>query len=422
MIHLFIYAFAAALTGISIYYLLTRYFLYLAGPSKVTMKVFDELPQPVFFFDEKGLIRYCNTYSQKVLGFKQEDILDLPMETLFRKEDALKALTKQTSLAGAAGPEKLYLRSVDGSGICFNLSFAELKGALGDYYGMLVYGEDVQEAEKLKAELERREINERNLKAMSNSLEEVVANRTEELTRSIGEARREMNYRLIKEKELRATIEDMEIMLGEIHSRQKKNMKLILNMLNAKKWRRTSKAQQHKTGILYHRLKAIHMVYEHVFFQDHREYVDFQAFIFDLTDKFHAMYCDDKSIEISLSAEEHSLQVDQAFPLGLSLSEIMHVAFKAAMFGRKSNNNTPKISVKYAFSQLHNRYNLEINVSGDTKYLPEQILADNHSGLQLAKMLIGDQLNGKISIFTQHAFSIQISFAKLKESLAWQLN
>ena len=72
-----LYALASAIIASGIYYLVWRYVLNLSGPSEATMKVFDEITQPVLYFDNKALIRYCNAFCQKTLNISQEDFVGL---------------------------------------------------------------------------------------------------------------------------------------------------------------------------------------------------------------------------------------------------------------------------------------------------------------------------------------------------------
>ncbi len=418
-----LYALASAIIASGIYYLVWRYVLNLSGPSEATMKVFDEITQPVLYFDNKALIRYCNAFCQKTLNISQEDFVGLPMQTLFRQDSALEAIKKQVALAGHAGPEKLHLRSGDGSSHTFNLSFSELKGPLGENYGIIAYGDDAREAENLKAELARREITEKNLLELRKSLEETVDQRTKQLTKSIGEARREMNERLKKDELLRSAIKDMEFMLGEINNRQSKNLKLILNMLNSEKWRRDDKRQKQKVEKLYGRIKAMHMVYEHVFYNRNIEYIEFQSFVSELTDRHHSQSGENSRICISINAENHNLQVEQALPLGLICNEMLYEAFRFASFDQQSKlNEKREISVSFTYNRLYNHFVFAIAVSGGGKARTERDDANEIHTLQLAKMLARDQLNGKLTFTIEDTFNARVSFSKMKEIASWQLN
>jgi len=412
-------AFAFAVAAAVVYYVLWHNAVVRTGPSDVTMKVFDLLPQPVFFFDDKGLIRYFNTYSQEVLGIKQEYFADLPMETLFRNEAAIRALKKQVALAGTAGPEKLSLRSAYGGSIVFNLSFSELKGTLGDYYGIVAYGEDAREAQKLRAEIERREKTEKNLLALSDSLEDMVDQRTKELTESIGEAQREMNERLKKEDLLRSAIADMEHMLGEVHNRQTKNMKLIINMLKAEQWKGINQVERKKMKILYHRVKAMQRVYEYVFLEGKMELVDFQSFLTDMTDRYQSIYFEDKPVAITLNIDDENLQIDQAFPFGLACNEIFRQAFD--IIKSIPDHHKPEVFLSFRYNRLFNTYLFKAIISPLPDSAAKLINEDNYD-LYLAKMLVEDQLNGKIRISSEKEFYLKITFDRPKQVLPWRLN
>ncbi len=406
----------AALIIAGMYYLLWRYINYRSGPSDVTMNVFDELPQPVIFFDNKGLIRYINDYSQKTLGIRQEDFVDMPKETLFYNEVALKALTKQVSVAGTAGPEKLFMRSADGMRVIFNLSFAELKGTLGEYYGTFAYGEDARESEKLRVDLERHKASEKKLKALSESLARDFDKRTQELTISLAKVRREMKDRFIKDDLLRSSIEDIDFMLGEVHNRQKKNIKLLLNVLNTGQWPAAS--APHKPGRLHLRIKAMHAVYEHLFIHKNMELVDVHALMLELTDRYNTIQSRECLPEINIDAEKHNLPVDQALPLGLALSEIIYEACKTAQEKPASDAaNRSEITIVYAYKRLYNAYNIHIDISGASgNEDPTQNSGKNEcADLEFAKMLIEDQMNGTFSCLTADAFSVTMSFPALEK-------
>jgi len=393
-----------------------------SGPSKVTTKVFDELMQPVFYLDEKGLIRYLNDFTRKALGFDEHDILGLPGDLLFRNPQAMKALSQQVDVAGHAGPEKLYLRAVDGSSILFNLSFSELKSTFGNVSGIIVYGEDVRETEKLRAEMARREMMERQLQAVSESLEETVDQQTKKLSERIAASQREMKERLKKEKKLRSEIADMEIMLDEIRHRQRKNMKLVLNLLNKYQWSGKSRNQREKTKELYQRIHTMYMIYKHIYISGISEQVDFPAFIAEVCDRYHTLYSDHANLQIQINTDKDDLPVDQALPLGIAVNEILYEALKNFSSAPPDHKTRHAIVVDYSYHPQMNAYSLNISHPPGQQSAKNKHAYDHLPGIQLASMLIDDQLNGTMDTQYHQEIAVHISFPEEKGGVSWLHN
>lgn len=111
-----------------------------------------------------------------------------------------------------------------------------------------------------------------------------------------------------------------------------------------------------------------------------------------------------------MTKDEILLSLDQAVPLGLALNETITNIFKHA----KPQGSTLKITV-----HLEQAENGEINimVADNGQGLPEGFNLNTVStlGLQLIRLLIENQLDGKVSVSSESGTLIKMSFLPEKD-------
>ena len=209
------------------------------------------------------------------------------------------------------------------------------------------------------------------------------------------------------EDEIRASLQEKEILLKEIHHRVKNNMQIISSLLNLQI---RFENLDETVGVLKEsqgRVKTMAMVHEKLYQSDSFAKINIKEYLENLvSDIFYSYGIKTGSIESVLDIEDININIDTAIPLGLIVNELV------------TN------SVKYAFPQGEGTIKIKITSLTDET---ELIIADNGIGvpedfdiekietlgLQLVNNLV-NQIDGDIGIDGSNGTEYKITFKELK--------
>ncbi len=132
-----------------------------------------------------------------------------------------------------------------------------------------------------------------------------------------------------RENDLRQTVEERELLLRELHHRVKNNFQVLASLLNLQMDGHSDPAVL--TPLQEGRNRILSMALIHERFSGSREpaRIDFAAYLDDLIRELQSTY-DGQNVEIHLEAEDITLNIEEATPLGLIVNETVSNAFKHA--------------------------------------------------------------------------------------------
>lgn len=208
------------------------------------------------------------------------------------------------------------------------------------------------------------------------------------------------------EEEIRASLNEKEILLKEIHHRVKNNMTVISGMLKLQSQsfkdpdviRAFSESQQ--------RIRSMALVHEKLYNARDLSQINFSYYIRDLVNQiYQTNEIQREKISLKIQANTISMGIDTAVPCGLIINELVTNAFKYAF------PNEQKGEISISLLQSNNYYSLEVSDNGVG--LPPDIDFQNISsfGLYLVNLLT-QQLKGDIKIDRSKGTSIKITFPK----------
>jgi len=193
--------------------------------------IFKRLAELVIVTDKEGLILLTNEITLAKLNFKEEEISNQNISSLFKTKEAWPILKEKLKKQGEALEEKLVFLTKEKEEIPFLTSISQAKE------GVILVGRDIKELlsyqEKLKEEVEKRtrELKEaktilevkvkartKELQELADSLEGQVKQRTQELQKRVEELERFHKLTLGREMkmiELKREIERLRRELGE---------------------------------------------------------------------------------------------------------------------------------------------------------------------------------------------------------------
>jgi two-component sensor histidine kinase len=147
-----------------------------------------------------------------------------------------------------------------------------------------------------------------------------------------------------REQDLRASLDQRDHMLREIHHRVKNNLQMISSLLSLQSDRIRSPRVRRHFSDAQNRVLALSVLHRHLYERSSWALVDFQAFINDLVRQL-AMNRDNPAppdIRMDIRAPVMAVGPDTAIPVGLIVTEAVGNAFRHAFAGVEA----PSISIQ----------------------------------------------------------------------------
>ena len=172
-------------------------------------------------------------------------------------------------------------------------------------------------------------------------LEELVQGRTAELQAANLQLRNEIEERKRAEEEIKASLEEKEILLEEIHHRVENNLQTVSNLMGLEYAQIKDKGPIEIYQESQNRVKAIALIHETLSRSEDFAIIDFDKYALDLVNHLLKSYAVDKNIKVNIKIDGILLDIDTAVPCGLILNELVTNSIKHAF--PASYPETPKL-------------------------------------------------------------------------------
>jgi two-component sensor histidine kinase len=215
----------------------------------------------------------------------------------------------------------------------------------------------------------------------------------------------DITEQITAEDRIRASLEEKEVLLKEIHHRVKNNLQVISSLLSLQ----AGSSQDPETLRLlresHTRVKSIALIHEKLYQSPNLTQVDIQHYIRSLTEYLCTSYgLDPEKIRLRLDLEQAYLGIGTAIPCGLIINELVSNALKHAFPGDREGE---------IYVGLHRKgdgeYALVVKDNGIG--LPEDLDFPhaNTLGMELVGSLV-EQLDGRACWSTCSGTNVCISF------------
>jgi two-component sensor histidine kinase len=194
---------------------------------------------------------------------------------------------------------------------------------------------------------------------------------------------------------IRASLQEKEVLLREIHHRVKNNLQVISGMLELQAALVKDPSARTSLQEGRNRVMSMALIHQKLYQSQDMAQVRMDSYVQSLVgDLFSAFGVDRERIAMKIEAEAVRLNLDVAIPFGLLVSELVTNAIKYA-FPEGGDGEKGEVAVRFRESQ-DGHYILEVTDNGIG--LPEGFDLDsaNSLGLKLVHALVG-QLGGEIS-------------------------
>ena len=211
------------------------------------------------------------------------------------------------------------------------------------------------------------------------------------------------------EDQIKASLEEKEVLLREIHHRVKNNLQIISSLLNLQSRYIKDKQVLHVFKESQNRIKSMALIHKKLYQSKDLARIDFAEYVRSLiADLFRSYKADYDLITLKTNIDDVFLGIDTAIPCGLIINELVSNSLKYAF---KGGQGEIRIDLH---SEKEGKFTLIVSDSGVG--FPKDLDFRNTEslGLQLACTLV-DQLQGTIGLDRTGGTKFKIAFTEPKD-------
>jgi len=265
---------------------------------------------------------------------------------------------------------------------------------------------------ELEKEIRVRSKVEADLEKYQRQLEQMVTSRTVQLRLTNEQLSREIAERKEVEIRIRASLQEKNTLLGEVHHRVQNNLQVISNLLNLSRHRTLSAEARQVLAEARSRIFTMALIHTQLYRTENINQVDMGSHIYKLWLSIHQIYEPiKKDVTPIINWRDVSLTITQAIPCALVLNEAITNVFKHA-YG-DGETGPCHITMKRSRDDR-----ILIRVRDEGRGIPETVDLDatDTLGIKLMRDLARHQLGGQFRIERNEGTDIWIEFDLIREN------
>ena len=216
---------------------------------------------------------------------------------------------------------------------------------------------------------------------------------------------RDITERTQAEEQIKASLQEKDVLLKEVHHRVKNNMQVISSLLNLQSGYILDESMREIFKESQNRIKSMALVHEKLYQSknfariDAHEYV--RSLVHDLIQSYRPV---EGNVAVTIHVESLSLKVDQAIPCGLIINELVSNSLQHAF--PEGKQGTIQVLLHTQDSTI------ELCVRDDGVGIPSSVDYEHTDslGLRLITLLTHDQLHGNIELKRTEGTEVRITF------------
>ncbi len=341
-----------------------------------------------------GDVTYANAMAISLLGISEQHLLGSQILTLFAKADrdriqkCFEGSPQEPSSIGDDQPLSVGARFVA-------LTVVPVPEEASPWFIVIVT--DVTERHKAREQLQR----------AHDELGRRVRDRTAALTLANKRLGAEIGERKRAEKLLRASLEQKELLLREVHHRVKNNLQIISSLIKLPL--RHSKLSP-LAGIVQetqNRIRSIWLIHEKLYLSENLQIVDFSEYVRTLTQNLFESYSVKREqVGLEFDCDAVTLDIDTAVPCGLIVNEVVSNSIRHAF--PDGRHGVVAISLKRTDSG-----GCRLTVRDNGVGLPPEADPESRKtlGISIVEALVR-QIHGSMRWDRDHGTSFSVEFAR----------
>jgi len=212
------------------------------------------------------------------------------------------------------------------------------------------------------------------------------------------------------EAQIKAQLQEKDVLLKEVHHRVKNNMQVISSLLNLQSRRVKDPAVFEMFKESQRRIRSMALIHERLYQSSDLSRIEFSQYLRNLTTHlFHSYQVDASRVQLKLEAEEVHLNINTAIPCGLIVNELVSNALKHGFpEGRKGELEIGLSAVP------EDGYMLKIKDDGVG--FPEGLdfRKTETLGMQIINTLV-EQIGGRLELSREKGTAFRLEFNDLPE-------
>ncbi len=235
-------------------------------------------------------------------------------------------------------------------------------------------------------------------------LQEMVEERTRELSIANEELKKEVAQRKLAQEQINESLKEKIVLLREVHHRVKNNLQIVSSLLNLQAGYIADKKIKDVFKESQARIRSMALIHEKLYQSRDLDKINFSDYIDSLIrDLFRSYKSQLNKIDIRCEAEQIFLEIDQAILCGLVINELISNSIKHAFNDRDGG----EVVVQLFNEGEDYRIIVRDNGSGFTEAI--DIENTDSLGLQLVTSLT-TQMGGQLEIKSDQGAIVQITF------------
>lgn len=270
--------------------------------------IIDNLAESILETNRAGQIIFANTAATHLFEIREEILLSSDFPALFTGRQREQVARQIADAVPGTPPEAVTLR-YKGRIITLHVLAVDDEGSVSP----IIIAQDVTELQRSREELEQ-----------------MVTERTQAL-------QDEIEQRSLLEDRLRASLQEKEAMLEEIHHRVKNNLQVVSSLLNLSSRRVDDGALRGLLQDTRRRIHSLALVHDKLYSSGNLGAVDAQQYFQELVEVVvTSMATEDCRVNASVDAHGVTLPIEIAVPCALIVNELITNALKHAFQERSS--------------------------------------------------------------------------------------
>jgi PAS domain S-box-containing protein len=217
---------------------------------------------------------------------------------------------------------------------------------------------------------------------------------------------RDITERTLADVKIKASLEEKEVLLREIHHRVKNNMQIVSSLLMLQSQNIADKKYKDIFIESQTRIHSMALIHEKLYQSENLAQINFKEYIKDIVSNIFESYCIKSNIKIDINLENIPITIDYAVPCGLIINELVTNSLKYAF----PDGRQGKIQISLKSNTNNNMTQLSISDDGIGIAKDMDIRNTKSLGLHLVTALAEGQLHGKIILNRERGTEFQISF------------
>jgi two-component sensor histidine kinase len=208
-----------------------------------------------------------------------------------------------------------------------------------------------------------------------------------------------------QKKQLQENVDEINLLLREIHHRVKNNLQVITSLLNIQQRAISDEKAHEALQECKNRIESMGLIHRSFYQNKNLGEVNTREYIQNLTRQIVDSYSTEKQpIELETRIQDIYLDMDTLVPLGLIINEMVSNTLKHAF----EENESGKLSI--SLEQITDQFTLEISDNGSSLNDLESLEKSESFGMSMIQAFV-QKMNGQIRLLETEGTTFQIQFA-----------